>query len=90
MFEMDVTTYVWDRQPSVETMFIQTQTFLSLWSSATSYFQINEFLTVVQIETHSRPNLTLPCNRSMSSQGNHLYIWTSGYEEDEFQVFYHI
>ena len=37
------------------------------------FFPLIDFVTVFPIQTRMRPNLTLPYNRSRSTQGHHLY-----------------
>ena len=43
-----------------------------IWSFAASFFPFNYFVTVFPFQTHRQPNLTMPLNRSRSTQGNNL------------------
>ena len=44
-----------------------------IYSSAASFPPLNDFVTIFPIQMYKRPNLTLPLNRSRSTQGHHLY-----------------
>ena len=62
----------WGRHtPGVQ--FISESSILSPFAHSCKFFPTNDILTNFPIQMHGRPMLTLPSNRSRSSQGHDLY-----------------